>query len=88
LNFFAVFGERIISFFMLAVDNFDSTLFHPVSFVVADGDTVLFFEVILDRFRSKRQVRMEFRKDFNRNKLFVNIAVSRVVYPMTGMNLN
>jgi len=88
LNFLTVFGERIISFFVRTVNDFESTLLSPPCFGVTDFDSVHFFEMVLNSLRSKFRVRMDLGDNFGGNKLFINVAVSSVMDAVTRMNLN
>ena len=73
---------------MGTIDDFEGTLFCPVHHVVANGDAVLVFEMILNGLGSKRRVWTKFGEDFIWNELFINVAMSSVEYAMTGMSLN
>jgi len=88
LNFLTVFGERIISFFVRTVDDFESTFLSPPCFGVTDFDSVHFFEMVLNSLGSKFRVRTDLGENFGRNKLFINGAVSSVMDAVTRMNLN
>ena len=88
MNFVTVLRERVVSFFVRTVDDFERTLLCPPCFGVSDGDAALFFEMVLNSLGSKFQVGTELGEDFSGNKLFIDVAVSRVVDAVTRMSLN
>ena len=79
MDFLTVLGERVVSFFVRTVDDFDGTFFGPVGFVVRDANAVNIFEMVLDGLGFNRRIRADMGEDFYRNKLFVDVAVSRVI---------
>ena len=83
-----VLGESVVSFFMGTVDDFDSAFPRPPGFHVGDFNAVLFFEMVLNRLGTKFRIRTELGEEFGANKLFIDVAVPRVVDAMTRMNLN
>ena len=68
---------------MRTVNDFDGTFFGPVGFVVRDANAVNIFEMVLDGLGFNRRIRADIGEDFYRNKLFIDVAVSRVIDSMT-----
>src|SRR5436190_865291 len=73
---------------MRAVNVFECAFFRSVRLLVIDFDTELCFDIYLNRFGGIRSVIAKFRKDFSRNKVFVKILMSQMVYAMASMRLN
>ena len=67
---------------------FECAFFRSVCLLVIDFDTELCFDIYLNRFGGIRSVIAKFRKDFSRNKVFVKILMSQMVYAMASMRLD
>ena len=50
---------------MGTVDNLDTMLLSSVGFIVTKVDTVMFFEMVLDSFRSNQCIDIDFEKNIN-----------------------
>ena len=67
---------------------FESAFFGSVCLLVIDFNTELCFDIYLNCFGGIQSVIAKFRKDFSRNKVFVKILMSQMVYVVTSMHLN
>src|SRR5579859_1085720 len=88
LNFFTIFWETAVSFFVRTVDEFNSAFSSSPSFFVAYFDTINVFEMVLDDFGFNRRIGTDHGEDFDRNKLFIDVPVSIMMDSMTRMLLN
>jgi len=88
LDFFAIFWETPISFFIQTIDEFDSPFSSSPGFFVADADTINIFEMILDDFEFNRQIGTDFEEDFVRNNLFIDVAMFIMINSMISILLN
>ena len=85
LYFVTIFRKTIVSFFMRTINDFDHAVFSSVGFVIAEFNAVLIFEMILNSLGSKLRIQTNFGEDFNRNEIFIDVTVSRVIYSVKSM---
>ena len=88
MNFLIIFRERIINVFIWIIDNFDDIFSYSLNFIIFNNNIILFFEMILNDFKSKFWVWIKFKKNFNENKFFIDIIIFRILNIIIKINLN